>query len=32
MDDSPDRIGPDMSPKTTYADKGRHILRTLTTK
>ena len=32
MDDSPDRIGPDMSPKTTFSDKARGILRALTTK
>ncbi|KAL9063506.1 MAG: hypothetical protein Q9161_009435 [Pseudevernia consocians] len=32
MDDSPDRIGPDMSAKSTFSDKSRGIIRALTTK
>ena len=32
MDDAPDRIGPDMSPKPTFSNKARRILRTITTK
>jgi len=32
MDDSPDRIGPDTTPKRSFADKGRRVIRALTTK
>lgn len=32
MDDSPDRIGPDTSPKITFVDRSRAIIRALTTK
>lgn len=32
MDDSPDRIGPDTSPKVTFADRVRAVVRALTTK
>ncbi|KAK0511381.1 hypothetical protein JMJ35_005954 [Cladonia borealis] len=32
MDDSPDRIGPDTSPKKNISDTGRSVLRALTTK
>lgn len=32
MDDSPDRIGPEIKRKTTLADKGRGFVRAFTTK
>ena len=32
MDDSPDRIGPDVSPKVTFSDKLRGVVRALSTK
>ncbi|KAA6414565.1 MAG: purine permease [Lasallia pustulata] len=32
MDDSPDRIGPDMAPKQTFGDKARGLVRSLTSK
>ncbi|KAF1982770.1 purine permease [Aulographum hederae CBS 113979] len=32
MDDSPDQIGPDMTPKKTWADTGRSAVRLFTTK
>ncbi|MCJ1426504.1 hypothetical protein MMC29_004407 [Sticta canariensis] len=32
MDDSPDTIGPDLTPKRTLADRGRSLLRTFSTK
>jgi uric acid-xanthine permease len=31
-DDSPDRIGPDTTPKQTWSDKGRRAVKALTTK
>ncbi|MCJ1464280.1 hypothetical protein MMC07_002893 [Pseudocyphellaria aurata] len=32
MDDSPDTIGPDFTPRRTFADRGRSVLRALSTK
>ncbi|KAI9839272.1 MAG: hypothetical protein M1819_003267 [Sarea resinae] len=32
MDDSPDRIGPDMGPRRSFADKARGLVRAFTTK
>jgi len=32
MDDSPDRIGPDMAPKKTIAEKARGFMTAFTTK
>lgn len=31
-DDSPDRIGPDTTPKKTWSDKGRRVAKAFTTK
>lgn len=30
--DGPDQIGPDLRPKRTWADKGRRIVKTFTTR
>lgn len=32
MDDSPDRIGPDMARRETFGDKARRFARALTTR
>jgi hypothetical protein len=31
-DDSPDMIGPDTTPKRSFAEKGKHIFRKFTTR
>lgn len=31
-DDSPDMIGPDTTPKRTWADTGRHIVKKFSTR
>jgi len=32
MDDSPDRIGPDMGPKRSFGDKAKDFAQLFTTK
>ncbi|KAI4181729.1 MAG: hypothetical protein LQ346_006714 [Caloplaca aetnensis] len=32
MDDSPDKIGPDMTPKKSYSDRARSVIKACTTK